>query len=67
MRPFVYNASMFITSSFIILGITWYENEWKGFKNYIRNVRNNSWFIVHGIMGSSMAGLVGELLIKENN
>ena len=64
MRPFVFNASVLGTVTIGILGITWFEQEWKGFSNYFERLRHDSWYIAHGIMGSALAGLAGEFLIK---
>lgn len=66
MKPFVFNASVLGLTTTSILFATWYDYEWKDFRTYFNNLRNDSWYVVHGMMGSALAGLCGEFLIKND-
>lgn len=66
MKPFIFNASVLGLTTSSVMFLTWYQNEWTDFKTYFNNLRNDSWYIVYGIMGSALSGLCNEYLIKNN-
>jgi hypothetical protein len=57
-----FNEITLTACSLALLGVTLYEEEWKGVRNYFDRVCDNSWFMVHGIMGACVTNMAYEYL-----